>query len=275
MPVLHAVVLGVVQGLTEFLPVSSSGHLVLTRWLFGWSGPSAALEKALDVGLHVGTMIGAVGYLRHDLASLVRDAVRAARARSIGSSRERLPWLLAVSALPAAATGGLLESTIVSRLGEPWLIAVALVVFALVLAAADRCAQVRDVGAFGGRQAWLMGGAQALALQPGVSRSGVTMSVARLLRFDRESAVRLSFLMSLPLIGGAAAYEGVQLIGGGAQPPGYLAAVAWGMAASAVTAWAAVWAVLRLVRTRSFMPFVVYRVLAGLAVITIIATGLR
>ncbi|CAN5759466.1 hypothetical protein BH20ACT1_BH20ACT1_09470 [soil metagenome] len=149
-----------------------------------------------------------------------------------------------------------------------------LAVFGLVLLWADRLGGSRTADGFHLRDALVMGGAQALALQPGVSRSGVTITAARRLGFDREAATRLSFLMSLPIIAGAGLYKGLDLVGGGI-PAVFGAAFAWGMAASAVTGWLAVWATLRLVRTRTFTPFVVYRVVVGLGVIVLVVTGLR
>src|SRR5205823_10059443 len=138
-----------------------------------------------------------------------------------------------------------------------------LIVFGLVLAAADRLREKRTVDDFGFRDAATMGVLQALALSPGVSRSGVTISGARWLGFQRDAAARLSFLMSLPIIGGAALYKGLKLATGSGLPAGAASAFAWGMLASAITGGFAVWFVLRFVRTHSFAPFVVYRAVVG------------
>jgi undecaprenyl-diphosphatase len=176
-----------------------------------------------------------------------------------------------LSAVPGALTGAVLESVIQDNLGKPWLIGVMLIVFGLVLGAADRLPEGRPVGEFGVRDAMFMGLAQAGALQPGVSRSGVTISMGRWLGYTRDAAARISFLMSLPIIGGAGLYKGLKLAGGSGIPAGFGPAFAWGMAASAVTGFAAVWLLLRYVRSRSFAPFVAYRVVIGAAVIALAA----
>lgn len=268
MLILHAVILGVVQGLTEFLPVSSSGHLAVVPWLFGWQelADNPEVDRSLAVALHVGTFLGAVAYFRADIARLAAAGLRSLVARRADGADERLAWLLLISALPAAFAGVVLDALVEDLPFE--VVGALLVVFGLVLLAADRRPEQRDVADYGLRDALLMGGAQALALLPGVSRSGVTISAARWLRLERCDATRISFLMALPVIGGAGVYEGVKLAVGGI-PPGFAPAFAWGVATSAVTGFAAVWWLLRLVRTTSFLPFVAYRVIAGLAVIAI------
>jgi undecaprenyl-diphosphatase len=263
-PVVHAIVLGITQGLSEFLPISSSGHLELVPWLFGWDDfhGDEQLKQAFDVALHVGTFVGALWYFRRDVIDLLRPAMR------------RRGLLLLLSAVPAGITGVALGDVVADNADAPALIAVMLIVFGVVLAVADRLPGRRGEADFTARDAVLIGVAQAAALQPGVSRSGVTMSAGRALGFDREGAVRISFLMSLPIIGGAGLYEGVKLAGDG-LPAGFAGAFAAGMATAAVTGFAAVWALLRLVRTRSFSPFVVYRVAAGIAVLVVAASSFR
>ena len=272
MPILHAIVLGIVQGLTEFLPVSSSGHLILVPWLFGWDdfGGDAGLEKTFDVALHIGTLAGAIAYFRADLWRLGRAALT-----DRGSTDGRLASLLALSAVPAAVTGAVLADVIEEHTGQIWLIAVMLIVFGLVLRWADRIGGDRTIETFSTRDTLAMGIGQAIALQPGVSRSGVTITVGRRIGFDRDAAARLSFLMSLPIIAGAVLFKGVDVLGDGGIPDGFAAPFAWGIAASAITGWFAVWATLRLVRSRSFAPFVAYRVVAGLAVLGLLATTVR
>jgi undecaprenyl-diphosphatase len=277
-PVLHAIVLGITQGLSEFLPISSSGHLILVPWLFGWKEltgtANADLNKTFDVALHVGTFLAAIVYFRRDLARLAGAGLTSIRRRAIRTADERLAWLLLLSAVPGAVVGAVLESAINEHLGEIWLIAVMLIVFGLVLAVADRQPSNLAEEDYGPRQALTMGLAQAAALSPGVSRSGITITAGRFLGFDRSSAARLSFLMSMPITGGAALYKGLDLAANG-LPPGTAAAFFWGIVASAVTGLAAVWLVLRVVRTRSFLPFVAYRVLVGLAVLAVLASPLR
>ena len=215
MSLIHALVLGITQGLSEYLPISSSGHLRL------------------------------------------------------------VPWLLLLSAVPAAAIGAVLESSF-DKLGETeWLIGVFLIVFGLVLLWADNLGGRRGAETLRARDALTLGAAQALALAPGVSRSGATITAARWRGFSRDSAARVSFLMSLPITGGAVAYKMLDLVTGDGIPPGFGGAFVVGIVASAVTGWVAVWGTLHLVRTHTFKPFVVYRVVAGAAVILVAATGLR
>ncbi|MGH9190585.1 MAG: undecaprenyl-diphosphate phosphatase [Acidimicrobiales bacterium] len=275
MPILHAIVLGITQGLSEFLPISSSGHLILVPWLFGWKeliGPAnAELNRSFDVSLHLGTFAGAALYFRSDLVRLAAAGLTSIRSRAVGSPDERLAWLLLLSAVPGATVGAVLESTIADHLGQIWLIGVMLIVFGLVLAVADRAPGRRGESEFGLRDALVMGIGQAAALSPGVSRSGITISAGRWLGFDRPAAARISFLMSLPIIFGAGLFEGAKMLAGDGLPPGTGGAFAAGIAASAVTGTAAVWFLLRVVKTRSFTPFVVYRVLAGLAVLALVA----
>lgn len=276
MSLLHAVVLGVVQGLTEFLPVSSSGHLILARWLFGWNSGSGATDKAFDVAVHVGTLVGASWYLRDDLARLIAGVGRGLRRRgSKLRSADRLPWLLVLGSLPAAGTGAVLESTIKDRLGAPWLVAVMLIVGAGLLWLADRATSRRGFEDLSSRDAAMVGVAQAVALQPGVSRSGATLAAARALGYDRDSAARFSFLLSLPLIAGAGIYEALKLSSEGGVPDGLVAALVVGVATAGATSVLAVWGVLAIVRTRSFLPFIVYRVVVGFAVLIAIATPWR
>ena len=277
-PVVHAIVLGITQGLSEFLPISSSGHLILVPWLFGWkelTGPAnAELNKTFDVALHVGTFLATLVYFRAELGRLAAAGLGSVRRRSVRTADERLAWLLLLSAIPGAIVGAVLESVIDEHLGQIWLIAVMLIVFGLLLAAADRLPGDRKEHEYGRREAVIMGTAQAVALSPGVSRSGITITAARWLGFERDAAARLSFLMSLPITGGAALYKGAKLAAHG-LPPGTAAAFVWGIVASAVTGLAAVWLVLKVVRTRSFLPFVLYRVLAGAAVLAVLASPLR
>ena len=277
-PILHAIVLGVTQGLSEFLPVSSSGHLILVPWLFRWhelTGPANAhLNKTFDVALHMGTFVGAVAYFRADLVRLLAAGLTSIRDRAVRTVDERLAWLLLLSAVPGAIAGAALESTIEDNLGQPWLIATMLIVFGIVLLVADRLPQTLDVDDFNVREAVTMGIAQAVALQPGVSRSGITITAGRVLGLDRDAAARISFLMSLPIIFGAGMKKALDVLRDGV-PHGVAGAFAWGTVASAVTGFAAVWLVLRAVRTRSFAPFVAYRVVAGLFVLSIIVAGVR
>lgn len=269
MDILHAIVLGIVQGLSEFLPISSSGHLELTRWLFGWDELTADVETSFDVAVHLGTLIGAIAYLRHDVAKYIVAGTAPLRRQPLETDG-RIAWFLVASAIPAGITGLLLKDQI-EDLDRIWMIAVMLIVFGLLLLVADRLPERRSLEEFTLRDALLMGLGQALALQPGVSRSGATLTVSRFVGFNRDAAARLVFLMSLPIIGGA----GVLTLADAEIPSDFWPPFLWGMAASAITGWVAVWGTLKLVRSRTFTPFVIYRVLAGLTVLGILATGWR
>jgi undecaprenyl-diphosphatase len=272
MPVLHAIILGIVQGLAEFLPISSSGHLLIVPWLFGWHEFTARpeLEETFDVALHVGTFVAVVAYFWRDLIALAGAAWSSLRRRKISTDEERLAWLLVVASLPAATVGLVLDAVLANRNGGFVLLGLMLIVFGFVLLAADRLRERRDEKSFSMRDALLMGGAQAIALQPGVSRSGATISMGRWLGFDRSSAARISFLMSVPITGGLGLYKGLKLfVLDGGLPPGFASPFLWGTVASAITGFFAVSALLRLIKTRSFLPFVVYRTIAGLFVIAV------
>jgi undecaprenyl-diphosphatase len=275
-PISHAIILGLVQGLSEFLPISSSGHLLLVPWLFGWNDfDNASTEKAFDVALHLGTLVAAVVYFRHDLVVYVREGTRAVVDRRKPITREgRLAWLLLLSTVPAAVVGAVFSDQIDDQLGTPTIIAVSLILGGLLLEWADRSTGRRTIDDFSARDAWVVGAAQALALNPGTSRSGITMTAGRFSQFDRDAAVRISFLMMIPVTAGAVLFKGVGLASDGI-PEGLAVPMVVGIVTSAVSGWVAVWGLLRLVRTHSFTPFVIYRVVAGLAVLVIVATGWR
>jgi undecaprenyl-diphosphatase len=274
--VLHAIVLGIVQGLTEFLPISSSGHLILVPDLLGWEDLSGdtTLNKTFDVALHMGTLVAALWYFRHDLAQYVAAAWRSLRARSVAETDARVGWLLLLTAVPGAITGALFSSEIEDTLGDPILIGVMLIVFGTVLLLVDRLPGARFVDDFRLKDAVIMGVAQAVALQPGVSRSGVTMTAGRWLRFDRAAAARISFLMSIPIIAGAGLYKGLEVARDGI-PSEFVAPFFWGFVASAVSGFLAIAWLLRYLQTNTFFPFVVYRWVVGTLVIIVFATGLR
>lgn len=276
MPILHAIVLGLVQGLSEFLPISSSGHLLLVPWLLGWNDfDDASVKKAFDVALHFGTFVAVVAYFRRDLVTYVREGVRLLwnRERPI-DVHGRIAWLLVLATIPAAAVGALFESWIDDRLGTPTIIAISLIGFGILLWWADRRVGRREVEDFQPRDALLVGAAQALALNPGTSRSGITMTAARQIGFDRDAAARLSFLMSLPVIAGAIVLKVGRLLADG-MPEGLLTPMIVGVITSGISGWVAVWGTLRLVRTRSFAPFVVYRIALGVLVLVVVAAGWR
>lgn len=267
MPILHAIVLGIVQGLAEFLPISSSGHLLVVPWLFDWNDlDDESLKKTFDVALHVGTLVGVLAYFRKDIWRLVVDGLTRPRSRE-----GRFAWYLAASTVPAAITGALFDDFIEEELGQIWLIAVMLIVFALVLLWSDRAGGTKPVEDVRLRDVMTMGVGQALALQPGVSRSGATMTAGRFVGLSRDAAARIAFLMSVPITGGAVVFKAVDVAGEGGIPSELVPPFLWGIVASAATGWVAVWGTLKLVRTRTFTPFVVYRVVAGIAILAIYA----
>ncbi|HEX9682205.1 MAG TPA: undecaprenyl-diphosphate phosphatase [Acidimicrobiales bacterium] len=306
MPILHAIVLGIVQGLSEFLPISSSGHLEIVPWLVGWDDFAGRpdLERAFDVAVHVGTLAGAIAYFRADLwryalaawswvgerisstgvappgpgpaGSAPDDAPFAAADADVDRVRDqRIAGLLVVSAVPAGVVGLTLADALEGPAENHVLIGTLLVVFGLLLLWADRIGGVRPAGSWTRRDALIMGLAQAAALQPGVSRSGVTITAGRWLGLTRHAAARLSFLMSVPVIAGAGVVAWRDAAGTGGIPTDLYPPVAWAVAASAITGYLAVWGTIRLVQTRSFAPFVVYRVLVGAGVVLVAVTGLR
>jgi undecaprenyl-diphosphatase len=270
--ILHAVVLGIVQGLAEYLPVSSSGHLILVPWLLGWDdfAGDESLKKAFDVALHLGTLVGAVAYFRSDIRRLARAAIVGPQ-----GTDGRLAWLIVLSAVPAAVVGALLADTIEQNTDQVWLVAVMLIVGALALAWADGVLGRRTMDEVSLRDAAVMGVGQALALQPGVSRSGVTMTLGRYMGLGRDAAVRFAFMMSLPITAGALVYKAVDVNAEGGIPADMRAAFCWGIVSSAVTGYIAVWGILKLVRNRSFASFVLYRLVAGLAVLALVAAPFR
>jgi undecaprenyl-diphosphatase len=277
LPIVHAIVLGLTQGLSEFLPISSSGHLALVPWAFGWNDldGSKSLARSFDVALHLGTLIAVVAYFRSELVVYVREGLRAVFVRSQPPSHEgRLALLLLLSSVPAGAVGALADSFIEDHLSREWLIAVNLIVFGLLLAWADRRLGQRSLESFTARDALLVGSAQMLALVPGVSRSGSTMTSGRLLGFNRDAAARASFLMAIPITAGAIVFKSAKQLSVGV-PDGLWPPLVVGVISAGVSGWFAVWGLMRLIRTRSFSPFVMYRVAAGAAVLVALATTWR
>ena len=276
MPIFHAIVLGLVQGLTEFLPVSSSGHLLLVPWLMGWNDfADVSVEKAFDVALHLGTLIAVVGYFRKDLAKYIQDGLRMVFQRQRPSTPEgRLAWLLVVASIPAALFGAVFGNWVDENLGKPVIIGVSLMVFAVVLAWADRRPGERDFSQMSRRDAGLIGMAQVLALNPGTSRSGISISAARLLGFDRDSAVRFSFLLSIPVTAGAVLVKLTKLFKDGV-PEGLAMPMLIGIVTAGLSGWLAVAGLLRLIKTQTFNAFVIYRIAAGVAVVVIAASAWR
>jgi undecaprenyl-diphosphatase len=274
-PIYQAIILGIVQGFSEFLPISSSGHLLLVPWLAGWEELDPSVKKSFDVALHLGTLVAVVGYFWRDVSNYVVEGTKLVFARKVPPTTDgKLAWLFVLATLPAAAVGALFEDQIDTRLGTPTIIGVSLIGFGILLAIADRSMGRRKVDEFRAKDALLVGAAQALALNPGTSRSGITMTAGRFLGFDRDAAVRISFVMSIPVIFGAVVFKFGGLIADGV-PEGLIVPMIVGIITSGLSGWLAVWGTLRIVRTRSFMPFVIYRIVLGVVVLVVVATGLR
>ena len=273
---LEALLLGIVQGLTEFLPISSSGHLILVPWLqdYTFLQDNESFNKTFDVALHAGTLIAAVAYFRAEVVRYTAGGLRAVRKRSVDGPDERIAIAIAIGTVPAVIVGGLGEGFISDHLGEPWLIAILLIVFGALLLFADSLPQTRQIDSVGLKDGLYIGLAQAIALAPGTSRSGVTITMGRYLGLDRDSAARLSFLFLIPAVAGATVYSAANAISDG-LPEGVAGPMIVGTIAAATSGYFAIAFLLRLVRTHSYRPFVFYRFAAGAIVLLIIATGLR
>lgn len=273
----QALVLGAVQGLTELLPVSSSGHLILVPWLADWRylETHSEFNKTFDVALHLGTLVAVVAYFREDVVRLVAAWLRSIARRSIRGADERVAWVVLIATVPAAAAGALGEGAIEDHLGEPWQIGILLAAFAVVLFLADRLPQRKGVRDLGYRDALAIGLAQTLALAPGVSRSGVSISAGRLLGLDRDAAARFSFLILIPIVFGASVLRGVKDVALGYLPPGSTGPFVVGTITAAVTGLVAIWALLGYLRRNDYSLFVTYRLAAALAVLLVIASGAR
>ena len=276
MSILQAIVLGITQGLSEFAPVSSSGHLILVPWLFNWDiANDPAFNKTFDVALHMGTLIGAVVYFRKDLWRYLVAWFHSIAHRSIRTVDEKLAWALVIGTIPGAVVGATFQDVIEERLGQPALIAVMLAVFGVILYVVDKRAPSREsFEEISVRDGGILGIAQALALQPGVSRSGVTITAARLMGIDRESAARFSFLLSIPIIAGAGLFKGVDLAQDG-FPPGTGPAFFWGIVSSAVSGFVVIAFLLAYLRRRTFFIFMVYRIAVAVLVLAVVAIGVR
>ena len=225
----------------------------------------------------MGTFAGAVAYFWRDIAKYLAAWTRSIRRRSVTSVDERVAWFLVIGTIPGAVVGALFEDIIEEKLGQPWLIAVMLAAFGVVLFLVDRRApRTREFRHLRRSDAVIIGLAQAAALQPGVSRSGVTITAARALGLAREAAARFSFLLSLPIIGGAGVYKGLKLLTGSEHiPSGFTWPFVWGIVASAVSGFLVIWALLSYLRRRDFAPFVLYRLAAAALVFGVIVAGVR
>jgi undecaprenyl-diphosphatase len=265
----QAIVLGIVQGLTEFLPVSSSGHLIVVPALLGWDDPFIE-SLAFSVMLHMATLLALLIFFRSDWLRLVPAGLATLRDRSFrGDPDRRLAWLLVASPVPAVIVGVLLDDLIETAFREPRLVAMTLVAGAAVLWIADRIgSKEREISGLTFSAAIGIGAAQALALVPGVSRSGISISAGLFAGLDRESAARFAFLMATPITAGAGLWELRKILSGevGVELP--IVPLLAGMAASLVAGLLAIAVLMRYLRTNGVGIFVVYRIaLAALVVV--------
>jgi undecaprenyl-diphosphatase len=266
----QAVVLGIVQGLTEFLPVSSSGHLIVVPALLGWHDPFIE-SLAFSVMLHMATLLALLVYFRTDWLRLIPAGLAALRDRSLGDDPDRrLAWLLAVATIPAVIVGVALNDAIETVFREPRLVAVTLVLGAAILFVADRVgSKSKGVESISFPVAAGIGAAQALALVPGVSRSGISISAGLFAGLDRESAARFAFLMATPVTAGAGLWELRKIVSGEAGVDLPLVPLFAGMVAALISGLLAIAVLLRYLRTHGLGVFVVYRI--GLALLVVVA----
>jgi undecaprenyl-diphosphatase len=265
----EAVVLGLVQGLTEFLPISSSAHLRIVSELAGWEDPGAAFTAVTQLGTEAALLL----YFRRDIADILRTwALSLFRPELRGELAARMGWYVIVGTLPIGVLGLLFQNTIEDSFRNLWLIATTLVVFGVILGAADAVARnTKPLEKLTFQNALLYGGAQALALIPGVSRSGGTISAGLLMGYRREAAARYSFLLAIPAVVLSGLFELKDVVSGEAP-------VTWGptLVATVIAFFVALGVIaffLRYIATHTFRPFVVYRVLLGLVVMALLATG--
>ena len=264
----QAIVLGLVQGLTEFLPVSSSGHLIVVPALLGWQDPFID-SLAFSVMLHIATLLALLIYFRSDWLRLIPAGLAALRDRSLRDDPDRrLAWLLVVATIPAVIAGVALNDAIETVFREPRLVAVTLVVGAAILFVADRVgSHSKGVDSISFPVAAGIGAAQALALVPGVSRSGISISAGLFAGLDREAAARFAFLMATPITAGAGLWELRKVVTGEAGVELPLVPLVAGMLAALVSGLLAIALLLRYLRTHGLGVFVAYRLALALLVV--------
>ncbi len=269
---IQALIMGLVQGLTEFLPVSSSGHLILVPWLFGWKDPFIdSLE--FGVTLHMGTLLALLVFFWRDWLRLVPAGLASIRDRSLGGDPDRkMAWLLVVATIPAVLVGPLFNDTVESWVREPARVALMLCVGAAILWLADRWGtKLREMDTLTFPGALGIGVAQVLALVPGISRSGISISAGLFLGLTREAAARFAFLMATPVVAGAGVWEARKLLTHDAATPSPSAhLMAIGFIAAAISGLLAIRFMLEFLKRRPVTVFVVYRVAAAVLVFIVL-----
>ncbi|MCS7314346.1 MAG: undecaprenyl-diphosphatase UppP [Bryobacterales bacterium] len=274
MPLYQAIVLAVVQSLTEFLPISSTAHLALAPWLLGWRDPGLSF----DIALHLGTVAALLAYFFRDWLQLIAQAFPGARLQHDPelAANPRLLWMLAVATLPVGVTGYLFKSYAEQSWRSPLLMGTMLVSIGLLMYWADRRSKGRrDLSQLSWADALWIGLAQAIAIVPGVSRSGITITAALLRDLNRPAAARFSFLLSTPALVGAAVKETLDVMAAGGIEPAMRPAFVVGTLASALTGWAVIAFFLRFLRRHTLRIFVYYRLVFGIIVIALALTALR
>ncbi len=268
----QALVIGLVQGLTEFLPISSSGHLIIVPWLFGWHDPFiTSLE--FGVMVHMGTLVALLAYFWRDWARLIPAGLATLRDRSFrGDADRRLAWLIVATMPPAVVLGVLLNDFFETTVRQPLLVAAMMVLGGGILWLAERVgSKHREIGELGFVGAFAVGCAQALALVPGISRSGISIAAGLGLGLTREAAARFSFLMAAPIIAGAGVFE-LRKVVGGAGGGANVGAMGVGFVAAVVSGFLAIHVLLRYLRTHPVTLFVAYRLaLAALVLVVFLA----
>ena len=273
----QAFVLGVTQGLTELLPISSSGHLILVPWIADWHYLEAHpdFNKTFDVALHLGTLVAVVAYFWADVKLYVGAWFRSVSHRSIRTTDERIDWWIFAATVPAAIAGALGESTIENHLGQPWQIAIFMSVFAVLLYIADRSVQERKIENLGFWPAFWIGTSQILALMPGVSRSGITITTGRFLRLERDAAARFAFLLLIPIVFGAVVYKGLKDVVLNPLPAGSIGPFVVGTMAATAVGLIAIDLLLGYLRRHDYTVFVIYRLVLAALIVIVIASGWR
>jgi undecaprenyl-diphosphatase len=260
--VFQALVLGIIQGLSEFLPISSSAHLTLAPWVFGWRDPGLAF----DVALHVGTLVAVLWYFNQEWRNLAVAFVQLVRTRRADTDETRRVIYLIIATIPGALAGLALEKQAESSFRDPVLIAIALMVMGVILWLVDRVApNARALSSMRLADALLIGIGQMFAIIPGVSRSGSTITAGRALKFSREAAAVFSFLMSAPITFAATVLKVPDAI----RDTGITAALVVGVLASAVSGWLAITVLLKLVARHGYGVFAAYRLLLGAAILAL------
>ena len=262
--------MGIVQGLTEFLPVSSSGHLIIVPWLFGWDD-AFINSLAFSVMLHLGTLIALLIYFREDWLRLIPAGFATIRDRSLNDDPDRkLAWLLVAATIPAAIVGALFSDFFETQVREIGLVAVTLVIGGVILWIADHVGkQTKKVDDVTFPLAVGIGAAQTIALIPGISRSGISISAGRFAGLDRESAARFAFLMATPITAGAILFEARKLVTGEAGVAVEVVPLIVGLIASLVSGVIAIRFMLGYLRTRSLDVFVLYRFILAAVVLIV------